>query len=150
MVGTHRSAAGEEFVLVNWQSGRSVLDPRTGERVARDRDALDDGWLVASELRARGIGPIQDDWVSVAGIWGGGLPRMTGDGWGVTVTAVDWPAEQVVLEPPGRSVLVEELSDGCVMLDRPVNEVRAVGFTWSGRTLIAATSADMQMWARAR
>lgn len=127
-----------------------MLEPRTVDRVGRDRNALDDGWLVASEVRASGIGPIKDDRVSIAGIWGSGLPRMTGDSRGVTVTAADWLAEQVVLEPPGRSILVERRSDGCVMLDRPTGEVRAVGFTPSGQTLIEATSADIRMWTRTR
>lgn len=137
-----------DHVLVVSHSGRSVFDPRTGERVARDHGALDDAWLVESELRAMGMGPIENEWVPIAGIWGGGLPRMTSDSWGVTITAADWPSEQIVLEPPGRSVLAEELSEGCVVLDRPINELRAVGFTWSGHTLIEATSADIRMWAR--
>lgn len=147
-VGVHQDEVGREFVVVLSGSGRGVFDAVTGEKVARDPSAMDGDWLEESQLRMQGIGPAQGEWLTIAGIWGGGLPASTSDGWMVRTVAPDWPDEIVVLEPPGRSIYSENLADGCVVFDKPITEVRAVGFTWSGQVLVEATSSDLQLWRR--
>lgn len=90
-----------DLLLVLSHSGRGVLDPVTGDVLARsdDTDFEDDPYPVS----APGIGPLEGQRIAVAGLWGGGLPAFTPDGWWVSVVAPDWPDEGVVLVPPGRA-----------------------------------------------
>src|SRR5262249_37257854 len=71
------------LLVVSW-SGRGVFDCVTGERVARDPAAPQDGtenWQDDFELEAQGIGPLEGQRIRTAGLFGGGLPRLTHDGW---------------------------------------------------------------------
>lgn len=146
--GTVSLALDREFVMVVSSSGRGVFDAATGEKVARDRAGPEDSELDELGLTVAGIGPLAGRRIRVAGIWGGGLPSTTSDGWSVTVVAPDWPLEMVVLERPGAWVMSERLATGCVLIDRPVSEIRAVGFSESGRVLVEATASDLALFVR--
>lgn len=135
------------LLVISW-SGRSLFDSATGDRIARDRDDDVAEWTSADYLTAEGIGPLEAVPVVVAGLWGGGLQRVTADGWSVNVVAPDWPDERVILQPPGGEVLSEAHSNGCVQLGQPINEVRAYGFSRDGATLVLATTSDLWMWRR--
>ncbi len=148
-VGLASPTKGRELVIaVSW-SGRGVFDALSGELLARDRTELSQPWFDELSLRVDGIGPLARHGVSVAGLWGGGLRRMTGDHWTVAVHAPDWPEEMVVLQPPGKEILSPNHASGCVVIDRPVTELRAVGFSESGRVLVEATSSSLRLYARA-
>ena len=79
-VGFGRDA---RFLLIVSHQGRGVVDCITGARVARNPD---DGpaWFNDSAPAARGIGPLQGEWVPVAGLAGGSLAAETADGWRVS------------------------------------------------------------------
>jgi len=71
------------------------------------------------------------------------------DDWSVLHLSVSWPLEHVVLEPPGAG-LWGSGEQGCVLLgDNAVLELRAFGFSATGRLLVLATSGGVQMWYRA-
>ncbi len=135
------------LLVVSW-SGRSLFDVSTGERLARDRDDDVAKWTSADYVAAQGIGPLEGVPVVVAGLWGGGLQRVTADDWSVSVVAPDWPDERVILQPPGCGILSEGHSDGCVQIAQPSNEVRACGFSRDGTTLVLATTSDLSIWSR--
>jgi hypothetical protein len=74
---------------------------------------------------------------------------MTEDGWSCAVIAPDWPAQRVVLQPPGANLIVEKFAYGCVQIaDSEAVELRTAGFSSDGRTLIVATSAGVSLWTR--
>ena len=143
-------ASGSNVLLVlSSGGGRSLYDVGTGERIARDRNGVVSEWLSADGVTARGIGPVEDEDVRVAGLWGGGLAAATADGWSCNVVAPDWPTERVVLQPPGADVLFKEFAAGCVQIaDSAVVELRAAGFSADGKALVVATSADVSLWVR--
>jgi hypothetical protein len=148
-VGVHALPSGEELVLVVTTAGRGVLSA-TGELLARDRTEPDDDWYDEYALTADGIGPLAGMRIRLAGLHGGGLPRCTRDGWSVTYFPVDWPEERLVLEPPGRDVLFPGREDGCVQLFGPDDamELRAYGFSPSGRLLVVAAPDGVRTYAR--
>ncbi len=143
-----RSADGIEYILTVTQSGRGLFDSADG-LVARDRAEPPDDWVDQIGLEADGIGPLEGQRVRLAGLAGGGLPTATHDGWHITRAAIDWPNEYVFLEPPGRGVLWSGHEDGCAKLlgDEAV-DLRAAGFSPTGRMLVLATAADLRIFVR--
>lgn len=130
-------------------SGRGVVSTG-GAVVARDHtDHLQD-WYDPFGLVAAGIGPLAGTRVRLAGQAGGGLPLTTADGWSVGRYPVDWPDERVVLEPPNAGVLWPGHESGCVGLLGPdaLFEVRAAGFSRTGRLLVTATAGDLTLYTR--
>ncbi len=130
-------------LLVISVSGRGLIDVVRGQRVARDTEEprLDSSWLHESRHAARGIGPAAHVTIDVVGLWGGHpLPTTTTDGWTVRVRRVCL-AESVVLRREG--------SFRRWILDRPVTELRAVGFSQDGGVLVIATSSDVALYTRA-
>lgn len=76
-------APDSDLLLALSPTGRGVFDCLSGERVARQRvdEAGDWDILDRRRLTAPGIGPLDGKSIRVAGIWGGGLPVMSPDGW---------------------------------------------------------------------
>src|SRR5688572_12420560 len=76
---------GGDRLLVVSSRGKGLFDCTTGQRVAREREPLPepagDGHEAACPLRCRGIGPLADRTLRLAGLHGGGLPTTTADGW---------------------------------------------------------------------
>ncbi len=144
-------APGSDLLLVVSWSGRGVFDCVTGQRVARDADASDQAnYDRAGALEVLGIGPLAGQWVRTSGLNGGGLPRSTADGWSVEWLTLDWPEDTLLLLGPGSSIY--ETRPGRVVqfwkIDPGVTEVRAWGFSPTGRTLLLATSSDVTFWIR--
>lgn len=66
-----------------------------------------------------------------------------------TVVAPDWPEERVVLTPPGGTILAEHFTEGCVQLHHErACELRAVGFSPTGRALVVASSCEVNLFTR--
>ena len=133
-------ADGQEFVLVVSHDGRGVFSS-DGRRVARDDAPLDSAWHDERKRTALGIGPLDGERVSLAGLCGGALCGVTGDGW--QLERVDLDAEErVVLMPP------EEESGVVQIADDEVSELRAAGFSPSGVVIVVATTADITIFSR--
>lgn len=136
-----------DLLLVISSTGRGVIDCTTGEKVAREYG--DGDWHDTLALEAKGIGPLADQTMKTAGLYGGGLPRTSVDGWTTEDFMLDWPDHTLLLLPPGAWAY----GDG---FNKPANytkvavesELRAWGFSPTGRCLVLATTSDLTCWHR--
>jgi len=85
-------ATGSLLLVVSHQ-GRAVVDPASGDILARDRQETG-AWFNAARRAVLGIGPLDGTWTGICGLADGQLPGATTDGWqarasgdGVTVSA---------------------------------------------------------------
>lgn len=130
-------SADERFLLVlSWQ-GRGVIDTRTGEWVAREMEQPHTGsaWLNEGDGTVLGIGPIDGVPVRCVGLWGG---TLSSDSNGV-----------VLQVRPSEVRLGDAFSGAIQILQTPITEVRAAGFSPSGDILVIATSGDVEILRRA-
>ncbi|WP_405940949.1 hypothetical protein [Streptomyces sp. NBC_00207] len=142
---------GDDLVMVVSNDGHGLFDSVTGEKIARDRDPDPDDSTpdAVPDLSCPGLGPVAGSRVRIAGLYGGGLHTTTDDGWTLEVVSPAWPRDRVLLSV-----------DGGVPHSGPhgeqwwhvfhsyYSELRAVGFSPSGRTLAVATSSDLTLWTR--
>lgn len=142
-------AEGSDWLLVISSRGRGLFNCLSGERAARDYAEPDGdaGWYDEVGLVARGIGAIEGQVVRLAGLHGGGLPRFTRDGWGLELVSPDWPLTGVILSPPHKTVLVESYAGGCLKVAED-SEIRACGFSATGRSFVVAMSHTLEIYTR--
>ncbi|MEU9861366.1 hypothetical protein AB0D99_10845 [Streptomyces sp. NPDC047971] len=142
--------SGGDLVMVVSHSGHGLFDALTGERIARDPDPEPDGDLPdGPDLSCPGPGPLAGTRVRIAGLYGGGLHTTAPGGWHVEVVAPDWPHERVLLCAPGGRPHSGPHGEGWWhVFHSRWSELRAVGFSPSGRTLAVATSSDLTLWSR--
>lgn len=143
-------ADATDFLICMSADGLGVFDCLTGERVARDRDgnfAFDTGNLLVD-----GIGPLEGQRVRTARLAGGGLAVGTDDGWSVERHPFAFPDAEVFIAPPGQSLLWTQQGKEVRLckLGGFVTELRAYGFSPTGRSFVIATSSDVMMFMRAR
>ena len=135
-----------ELLLVVSSSGRGVIDCATGVRVTRD-----DGEYFEDTrfMEAAGVGPLEGLTVRVAGGQGGGLPTSTHDGWSIEVVTRDWPEREVLMLAPFAS-LFDFLQGKPSRFNKIAveSELRASGFSYTGRTLVVASSSDILIFGR--
>lgn len=142
-----------EMMLVVSSSGQSVIDGTTGEVLYRNRE--EDGYnlhrLQASRLDNPKTAPIH-----MSGLDGGSLRSSTVDGWTVDQLPINWPETYSILQPPGASIyfLKKEWRKvkrdaSFYVLQNEATEIRAFGFSWTGKTLVWADSSDLYIWSRA-
>jgi hypothetical protein len=74
-----------ENLLVVSSQGRGVIDCLTGEKVARDYEEYYEN---ETSLEAQGISILSDRIIRMSGLFGGGLPIITEDGWQLECVAV--------------------------------------------------------------
>ena len=137
-----------DLLLVVSSQGRGVFDCTTGQRVARDRS---DYSYDPIALEALGIGPLDDRLIRVSGFDGGGLPISTDDGWRAERFVIEWPIESLVLSPPSSwvyGILYDRHHEFTKVYED--SEIRAWGFSPTGRTLVLATSSDVTIYGRER
>ncbi|WP_327719071.1 hypothetical protein OG381_29350 [Streptomyces sp. NBC_00490] len=145
---------GRDLVMVVSGDGHGLFDAVTGERIARDRDPDPDaeecGRDAPPGLLCRGLGPIAGRRVHVAGLLGGALHTSSGDGWVLEVVSPDWPHDRVLLSRGSSMSHRAPHGEGWWHIFHSTwSELRAVGFSPSGRTLAVATSSDVTLWTRA-
>lgn len=136
-----------EDMLVTSINGQSVMSGESGDILYRNRD--DDG-LDRSALKGTRLDHPADERFDMAGVFGGGLRTTTDDGW-----TVERIGANCVLQPPGASIhfLAPRWADHRKdttfhLLDRSGEDVRAFGFSWTGRTLVVATPSTLSIWGR--
>lgn len=142
---------GHDLVMVVSNDGHGLFDAVTGEKTARDRnpDAEDSTPEAVPDLSCPGLGPVAGSRVRIAGVHGGGLHTTTADGWTVEVVSPAWPNHRVLLSTDGG--LPHSGPHGekwWHIFHSRYSELRAVGFSPSGRTLAVATSSDLTLWTR--
>ncbi len=133
-------ADGSDLLLVLSSQGRGVFDCITGEKLARDYQEAHD-FFDPIKLTAAGFGPLAGQTVRMAGLFGGGLPLTTRDGWGLEAQARTWPTHSVFLSAPSTREPLCIGEDGA-------GEMRACGFSETGRSFVIATSCDLTVYAR--
>lgn len=139
-------APNSDLLLAVSSQGRGVYDCTTGERVARDREEFWDE-LDQTRLTSRGIGPLAELTIRLAGLHGGGLPTSTSDGWNLDIIALDWPQHTLFITTPFNSLFHGDGNSHKIAQDG-VTEYRASGFSETGRSFVFATSSDLDIYAR--
>jgi hypothetical protein len=140
-------SSGNDLLMVVSTQGHGVFDASTGVKVARDREPEVEE-PTGPDLSCTGIGPLAGTRVRIAGLFGGGLHTGTDDGWGIDVVSPDWPHHRVLLSTgrgPWQGSAGEQWWH---VFHADYSELRAAGFSPSGRTLAVATSSDVMLWAR--
>lgn len=138
------------YLLVVSSSGRGVFDSETGELVARELPSTRPDWYKLEELTVEGIGPLSEQFISVAGIHGGGLPMVTLDGWVTDLLSPNWPSSFVTLSPPGSSPWIQDQIQGVAKVAPTEGDdaIKCFGFSWSRRHLVVATSRSVDLVVR--
>ncbi|MGF6594513.1 hypothetical protein [Pseudomonas sp. 2835] len=136
-----------ERLLVASSSGRSVIDCRSGEKIARDRT---DNLGSDHYLETRGIGPLNERVIRMSGIQGGGLPISTSDGWVVENITLAWPEQHLLLVEPGSWLHGARYNRPWQFHTLAIEtEVRAFGFSYTGLSLVIATGGELLIYGRA-
>ena len=140
-------AEDEEHLLVISQSGRGVFELPAGARVARDAERTA-GWYDHGALIAQGIGPMDGESVTVAGIHGGGLRLLSPDGWSLERVAPDWPNELVFLSPPGSSAFEQRAGNRTFNLGPTEGgePIVVFGFSRTGRYFVIGSSSAIELF----
>lgn len=86
----------------------------------------------------------------MAGLYGGGLRSVSDDGW-----SVEHVGGNSLLHPPKASIHFLKSAFKNVnkdttfyLLDRAGEDIRALGFSWSGRSVITASPNTLSIWGR--
>lgn len=93
---------------------------------------------------AQGFGPLAGQAVRTGGLFGGGLPYTTADGWSLDECAEAWPVRTVLLTAPNDLQGREPVAVG----DDGACELRAFGFSETGLSFVIATSCDLAIFTR--
>lgn len=136
------------LLVVSGARGRGVVDCVNGDKVARDDEEY---YPDFGSLEAEGIGPLVGQQIRVAGISGGGLSHATEDGWLIELHPLSWPEEEFFLCPPGQTMLWNPPATEPELFKlRPLlSSLVAYGFSPTGRSLVIATSSDLEIYSRA-
>ncbi|MFF7853679.1 hypothetical protein [Streptomyces sp. NPDC007904] len=143
--------SGRDLVMVVSHDGHGLFDATTGEKIARDRDPDpgDSTPDAVADLTCPGLGPVSGSRVHIAGLFGGGLHTTTADGWVLEVVAPAWPNERVLLSRDGGLPHAGPHGEQWWhIFHSRCSELRAAGFSPSGRTVAVATSSDISLWTR--
>ncbi len=133
-----------ELLIVVSPEGRGVFDCSTGERVARDYDIDLKQWADPIRLTAEGIGPLGEQTVRMAGIWGGGLPLFTADGWNLNAIPLSLVEYIALLCPPQTDIYSDKTFDQCLKIYMG-DPIRACGFSDTGRSFVVAEGSGVSL-----
>jgi hypothetical protein len=125
------SVPGGELWLVASANGLGLFDAASGQRLARHRGALPPGY----PERTPGLGAASGVEVAIAGLDGGALAASARDGWRL---AFDRRAGLWLTAPDGS---IEALRV-------PLEDVRVLGFSGTGRSLVVGDAATLLTFAR--
>jgi hypothetical protein len=135
-----------ENLLVVSSQGRGVIDCLKGEKVARDHEEFCEN---EASLEAQGIGILSDRTIRMSGLFGGGLPSITEDGWQLECVTLKWPEQMLILLPPSSHLYGSVIGHSDTMTKIFEDScIRAYGFSYTGRTFIIATTSDITIFIR--
>ncbi|AZD09391.1 hypothetical protein C4K26_3996 [Pseudomonas chlororaphis] len=135
-----------ELLLVSSSSGLGLFDCETGKKIARDTS---DRALTDRFLECKGIGVLANKTIRMAGVYGGSLPASTPDGWSIETVTLKWPEEHLLLLKPGSWLHGADCNRPSSFHKLAIEyDVRAFGFSYSGQTLVIATSGDLVIYRR--
>ena len=139
-------AEDSDLLLVHSSQGRGVFDCLAGTKIARDYDDENDTFDEI-HLTAEGIGPLEGQTIRMAGLYGGGLTKVSFDSWHLLDMTLDWPDRSVFLELPFKSIY--EGVENCTKLeDDGACELRTYGFSQTGKSFVIALSCQVAIFSR--
>ncbi|PZS11131.1 MAG: hypothetical protein DLM55_02410 [Acidimicrobiales bacterium] len=118
-------------LLIVSHQGRGEYDVFTGARVARDRSENRSDWFDEDNRACLALTPGQPTWIPVSGLAGGALPTTYGE-WSLSVTQEC----AAVVKAGGLERML--LCSG--------EEVRVVGFSPDGRTIVVGRPMDVYIY----
>ncbi|MBC7879329.1 MAG: hypothetical protein H7Y59_19335 [Anaerolineales bacterium] len=132
-------SSGEDYILILSSSGRSVISLASREIIARDHEqpSYNADWIDLLQKAVRGIDILCDEWIQVVGLWGGSLNTHCSTGWSVNVRYEDQTEF---------AYIAQKESNIDVFIDKPITEIRAFGFSNTGRFLVLATGSDLSLY----
>lgn len=136
-------------LLIVSSQGRGVVNCLTGEKTARDYNDDWDFEKYYRYLEVQGIGDLARKNISMAGLYGGGLPIWTEDGWELYSIILNWPEEMIILVEPDSSLYgsICNRSDNFVLIEKDAH-IRAYGFSYTNKSFIIATTSDVIIYSR--
>jgi len=143
-VGFDRNS--DNLLIVSSQ-GRGVIDCCTGKKIARDYEDYFEG---EEYLEAQGIGVLSGKIIRMAGLYGGGLPVCTEDGWTLESITLNWPEEMILLVEPDSDLYgsICNRPDNFSLIERDAS-IRAYGFSYTNKSFVIATTDDVAVYSRA-
>lgn len=142
---------GTDDLLVISSQGRGLFNCITGEKTSRDYENIFEQDIYnPTKLEALGIGSYSNQKTCVSGIDGGGLPNQTYDGWKVDRFSLEFSFDVLLLSPPDSFGVYGILHDKSHDFNKIYedSELRAWGFSPTGKTLIIADSSDLFIYGR--
>ena len=141
-------AEDSDLLLVLSSDGLGVFDCLTGEKIARDLSCAHD-YFDSIKLTAKGFGPLAEQTIRMAGLYGGGLPLFTKDGWGLELKANRWSHHDIYLRFPWqRDIPYQQQPEPTLIGNDEPCELRAFGFSETGKSFIIASSCEVQIFTR--
>lgn len=135
-----------DLLLIVSSSGRGVIDCISGQKVARDSEIYNEG---EEFLEAEGIGDLKGKTIRMSGLFGGGFPIFTTDGWAIEIVTIDWQENEILLVEPMSDLYGSLYGKPSVFYKIGREQVlRACGFSYSGQSLIIATSSEITVFER--
>ena len=136
----------QDLLLVESPNGSSIIDVMRGKKIARDES------FVSTQEQARsllmpGFDVLAGQMISMAGIWGGGLRRTTGDRFKLSRQAPYWPDERIVLHLPDKRGNPPRYFQALVLAE-PASTIHAYGFSDTGHSFAVATASEVFLFAR--
>jgi len=134
----------ELYLIVISGQGRCVFDCLTGEKIARDYNPAGD-WFDTQNLTCQGIGPVENEIIRTAGMYGGGLWRGNDDGDHLECISPEWPKKEIILCPDFRNLYDSDDAPYCYRVWAGY-EPRIYGFSPSGLIFIIGESSDLHIF----
>ncbi len=150
--GLHNTgyAPNSDYLLVLSPQGEGIFDCVTGEKIARkynNEDWYDE--LNQQTFAIKGFNILHDIEVVTCGLYGGdNLPKATNDGWQLEMldpAPEDEPFQQFMVR---RVYLVSPKGEKTFIGKDGACELRALGFSQTGNSLIIATSCELIIYSR--
>lgn len=135
-------AENSNLIIVLSHSGRGIFDCRTGASITRDYDETDAVFDTIC-LTVQGFGLLAGQPIRTAGLYGGGLPLSTADGWFLQDRVLASTVRSILLIPPGGRE-----QEAVVIGNEGICELRAFGFSDTGLSLLIATSCELMLFTR--
>lgn len=130
-----------DLLLVLSAQGAGVFDCLTGEKIARDYADIYTTFN-SINLIASGIGPLAGVSIRTSGLFGGELKRSTEDNWQIEIIgSPNNPIVGLLNHQLGIKTAVPITSSG-------ITELRAYGFSDTGRSCIVGWSSDLDIFMR--
>ncbi|MCC9603767.1 hypothetical protein LOC67_24720 [Stieleria sp. JC731] len=133
-------------LLVVSSQGRGLFDTISGEKLARDSEEFFDN-PDETGMTAPGIGRANGVPVPLAGLHGGGLLRITRDGWSITIAQLPWPRHVIFLSSK-YAAPYDDSGNSWKICDDGACEYRMAGFSPSGCAFVFASSCELVIYGR--